>query len=76
MDETLFIKKPMEGKEGIPGRAIRKNVVHYGRWSVMFKDEDPGTWKYSGSGASWRSAWEREIAVIPQAKASAECHFP
>ena len=46
-DETIFIKKLMEGRENIPPRIIRKYVNYYEKGSIIFKEGDRGTEMYS-----------------------------
>jgi membrane protein len=46
-DETVFIKKLMEGKKHIPEGVVGKYVVSYDKGCVIFSEGDPGDEMYS-----------------------------
>jgi membrane protein len=46
-DETVFIKKLMEGKKNVPAGVIDKYVVRYAQGSTIFSEGDPGNEMYS-----------------------------
>lgn len=64
-DETVYLKKLMEGKKNVPAGVIDKYVVRYGQGSTIFADGDPGNEMFSvlkGKVAIMKG--EKEIAVI------------
>jgi membrane protein len=68
-DETVFIKKLMEGKKGVPGRIISKYVLSREAGSVIFNEGEQGTEMFSvlkGRVAIRKDG--REIAVITEGK--------
>jgi membrane protein len=68
-DETVFIKKLMEGKKGVPARIISKYVLSRGEGSVIFNEGQPGTEMFSvlkGRVAIRKDG--RDIAVITEGK--------
>ena len=46
-DETVFIKKLMEGKTNVPAKVISKYVIGYGQGKTIFHEGDPGNEMYS-----------------------------
>ena len=46
-DETIFIKKLMEGKKDVPAGVIDKYVVTFEQGSAIFNEGDPGNEMYS-----------------------------
>ncbi len=68
-DETVFIKKLIEGKKNVPARIIGKYVMSREKGSVIFNEGDPGNEMYSvrkGSVAIRKG--EKEIGIIPRGK--------
>ncbi len=68
-DETVFIKKLMEGKKGVPARIISKYVLSRGEGTVIFNEGEPGTEMFSvlkGRVAIRKGG--RDIAVITEGK--------
>ena len=68
-DETVFIKKLMEGKKNIPAGVIDKYVVNYEKGCTIFNEGNPGDEMYSvlkGRVAILKG--EKEIAVIAPGK--------
>ncbi len=68
-DETVFIKKLIEGKKNVPARIIGKYVMTLEKGSVIFNEGDPGNEMYSvrkGSVAIRKGV--KEIGVISQGK--------
>jgi membrane protein len=68
-DETVFIKKLMEGKKGVPARIISKYVLSRKEGNVIFNEGEPGTEMFSvlkGRVAIRKD--DREIAVITEGK--------
>ena len=46
-EETVFIKKLMEGKKTVPSEVIEKYVIRYAQGDTIFSDGDPGNEMYS-----------------------------
>jgi hypothetical protein len=45
-DETVFLKKLLEGKKNVPSGIIGKYVVQYEKGSVIFNEGEPGQMMY------------------------------
>jgi membrane protein len=68
-DETVYLKKLMEGKKNVPKGVIDKYVVRYDRGSTIFADGDTSDEMFSvlkGKVAIMKG--EKEIAVITPGK--------
>jgi membrane protein len=75
-DETVFIKKLLEGGRNVPSRIINKYVSFYDAGSVIFREGDPGTDMYAvrkGSVALRRAG--EELGVITEGKCFGEMSF-
>ena len=68
-DETVFIKKLMEGKKGVPARIISKYVLSREQGSVIFNEGEPGTEMFSVlKGRVAINKEGRDITVITEGK--------
>lgn len=68
-DETVFIKKLMEGKKNVPTGIINKYVVRYEKGGVIFSEGDPGNEMYSVlKGTVGLRKGEKELGVIAAGK--------
>ena len=68
-DETVFIKKLMEGKKGVPARIISKYVLSRGEGTVIFNEGEPGTEMFSVlKGRVAIRKGDTDIAVITEGK--------
>jgi membrane protein len=66
-EETVFIKKLMEGKTTVPSAVIDKYVVRYEQGDTIFREGDPGDKMYSvlkGRVAIRRG--DKDIGTIPE----------
>jgi membrane protein len=64
-DETVYLKKLMEGKRNVPAGVIDKYVVRYDQGSTIFSDGDAGNEMFSVlTGRVAIMKGEKEIAVI------------
>jgi membrane protein len=64
-DETVYLKKLMEGKRNVPSGVIGKYVVTYGQGRTIFTEGDPGNEMFSvlkGKIAIMKG--DKEIAII------------
>jgi len=68
-DETVFIKKLMEGKRNVPAGIINKYVSRYEKGEVIFNEGDPGKEMYSvlGGAVAIRKG-DKELGVITSGK--------
>jgi membrane protein len=68
-DETVFIKKLMEGKKNVPSGVVGKYVVRHEKGSVIFAEGDPGSELFCVlKGRVAIRKGDREIGVIPSGK--------
>lgn len=68
-DETVFIKKLMEGKRNVPTGIISKYVSRYEKGDVIFNEGDPGHEMYSVlRGAVSICKGDKEIGVVRAGK--------
>jgi len=68
-DETVFIKKLMEGKKNVPSRIFNKYVVAWNEGAVIFQEGDPGNAMFSVlKGSVLVRKGEKEIGVITAGK--------
>lgn len=68
-DETVFIKKLMEGKKNVPAGIIDKYVVRHEKDSIIFNEGDPGSEMFTVlRGRVALRKGEEEIAIIPPGK--------
>lgn len=68
-DETVFLKKLLEGKKNVPAGIIGKYVVPYEKGSVIFNEGDPGTMMYGVlKGRVQISKGDAVIGIIPEGK--------
>ncbi len=68
-DDTLFIKKLMEGKKNVPPGIIAQYVVRYEKGSIIYSEGQPGNEMFSVlTGRVSIRKGETEIAIIPQGK--------
>ena len=75
-DETIIIKKLMEGGKDIPSRIIRKYVNYYEQGDIIFREGDQGTEMYSVlKGRVAIRKGDEEIGVIPEGKCFGEMSF-
>jgi membrane protein len=64
-DETVYLKKLIEGKRNVPVGVINKYVVKYAQGDTVFSDGDPGDEMFSVlKGKVSIMKGEKEIAVI------------
>ena len=75
-DETIFIKKLMEGEMDLPSRIIRKYVNTYEKGSMVFGEGDRGTEMYCVlKGRVTIRKGNEEISVIPEGRCFGEMSF-
>jgi membrane protein len=75
-DETIFIKKLMEGGQNVPSRIMGKYVNYYDAGSVIFREGDPGTDMYAvrkGRVAIRRGG--EDLGVVTEGKCFGEMSF-
>jgi len=66
-EETVFIKKLMEGKKSVPSTFIERYVIRFAQGDTIFRDGDPGDEMYSvlkGKVAIRRE--EKEIGTLSE----------
>jgi len=75
-DETVFIKKLLEGGRNVPSRIINKYVNFFDAGSVIFREGDPGTDMYAvrKGRVALRRAGE-ELGVVAEGKCFGEMSF-
>lgn len=74
--ETIFIKKLMEGKGGVPASFRGKYVVQYEKGSTIFSEGDEGREMYAVRRGSVEIRKDgNRIAVIPEGKCFGEMSF-
>lgn len=75
-DETIFIKKLMEGGKNIPSWVVRRYVNYYEKGSIIFREGDRGTEMYCVlNGRVAIRKGDEEIGVIPEKKCFGEMSF-
>jgi YihY family inner membrane protein len=75
-DETVFLKKLMEGEKNVPLRIISKYVRYYEKGSVIFREGEQGTEMYSVlKGRVSIVKGESELASIPEGKYFGEMSY-
>jgi membrane protein len=75
-DETIFIKKLIEGGKNIPSRIISKYVNYYEKGSIIFKEGDRGMEMYSVlKGRVAIRKGDEDIVVIAEGKCFGEMSF-
>ncbi len=75
-DETIFIKKLMEGDKNIPSWVVRRYVNYYKKGSIIFREGDRGTEMYCVlNGRVAIRKGDEEIGVIPEKKCFGEMSF-
>jgi membrane protein len=75
-DETIFIKKLIEGGKNIPSRIISKYVNYYEKGSIIFKEGDRGMEMYSVlKGRVAIRKGDEDIGVIAEGKCFGEMSF-
>jgi membrane protein len=68
-DETVFIKKLMEGKKNVPSGIVGKYVVRYEKGSLIFAEGDPGRELFCVlKGRVAIRKGNRKIGIIPSGK--------
>lgn len=68
-DETVFIKKLMEGKKNVPSRIIQKYVTVREEGEIIFQEGDPGNSMFSVlKGRVLIRKGEQELGVIAEGK--------
>ncbi|HWR72328.1 MAG TPA: YhjD/YihY/BrkB family envelope integrity protein, partial [Nitrospirota bacterium] len=74
--ETIFLRKLMEGKGGIPASFKGKYLVRYGKGGTIFHEGDAGEEMYAvRAGSVGILKDDIQIAVIPQGKCFGEMSF-
>jgi YihY family inner membrane protein len=75
-DETVFLKKLMEGRKNVPLRIIGKYVKYYAKGSVIFREGELGTEMYSVlKGSVTIVKGGKDLAVIPEGKYFGEMSY-
>jgi membrane protein len=75
-DETIFIRKLMEGEMNIPSWVIRKYVNYHEKGSLIFREGDGAAEMYSVlKGRVKLSKGDEEISVIPPGTCFGEVSF-